>query len=135
MEHDGCLKDWFIKWTQILNHLVSMILTSLMAKNTFWTKNLIRSTASTFRAFSAFLLILKVTSPTRGGQSLRLIIANLQLNKVLGLPQSFYLVAFQLSQVYFSSRTASPYSLIPARMQSRLQQAQVAEIHQYEEAY
>ena len=35
LEHDGCLKDWFVKWTQILNLLVSMILTSLMAKNPF----------------------------------------------------------------------------------------------------
>ena len=34
-ERDGCLKDWFVKWTQILNLLVSMILNSMMAKNTF----------------------------------------------------------------------------------------------------
>jgi hypothetical protein len=31
----GCLKDWFVKWTQILNLLVSMILTSMMVKNPF----------------------------------------------------------------------------------------------------
>jgi hypothetical protein len=35
MECDGCLKDWFVKWTQILNLLGSMILTSLMAKSPF----------------------------------------------------------------------------------------------------
>ena len=34
-ESDGYLKDWFVKWTQILNLLVNMILTSLMAKNPF----------------------------------------------------------------------------------------------------
>jgi hypothetical protein len=34
-ECNGCLKDWFIKWTQILNLLGIMILTSLMAKNPF----------------------------------------------------------------------------------------------------
>jgi hypothetical protein len=55
-----------------------------------------------------FLLILKVTSPTPGGQSLSLIIANLQLNRVPGLPQrSFYTVAFQLSRLCFSSRSVN----------------------------
>jgi hypothetical protein len=107
-----------------------------MAKNPFYSKKLFWSTASTFREFSAFLLILKVTSRTPGGQNLRLIFANLQLNKVLGLPQrSFYPVAFKLSQLCFSSRTVSLYSLILASVQSHLQQAQVVKIHQYEEAY
>jgi hypothetical protein len=87
MEHNGCLKDWFVKWTQILNLLVSMILISLRAKNPFYLKRLIWCTASTLREFLAFLLILKASSPTPGGQSLSLIFANLQLNKVLGLPQ------------------------------------------------
>ena len=71
-----------------------------------------------------------------GGQSLSLIVANLQLNKVPGLPQrSFYPDVFQLSQLCFSSRSVSPYSLISASVQPHLQQVQVAEIHQYEEAY
>ena len=34
-EQDGCLKDWFDKWTQTLNLLVSMIPTLMMAKNLF----------------------------------------------------------------------------------------------------
>jgi hypothetical protein len=107
-----------------------------MVKNPFQPKKLIWSTASTFREFLAFLLILKVTLPTLGDQSLSLIFANLQLNKVAGFSQrNFYHVAFQLSRLCFSSRSVSPYSLISASMQLRLQQAQVAEIYQYEEAY
>jgi hypothetical protein len=63
-------------------------------------------------------------------------LANLQLNKIPGLPQrSIYPVAFQLSRLCFSSRSVSPYSLISESVQPRLQQVQVAEIHQYEEAY
>jgi hypothetical protein len=34
-ERNGCLKDWFVKWTQTLNLLVSMIPTLMMAKNLF----------------------------------------------------------------------------------------------------
>jgi hypothetical protein len=35
MEHDDCLKDCFVKWTQILNLLVSMIPILMMAKSFF----------------------------------------------------------------------------------------------------
>jgi hypothetical protein len=66
-----------------------------IAKNLNYLAKLIWSTASTSRESLAFLLILKASSPTPGGQSLSLIVANLQLNKVPGLPQrSFYTVAF-----------------------------------------
>jgi hypothetical protein len=32
---NGCLKDWFIKWTQALNLLVSIIPILMMAKNLY----------------------------------------------------------------------------------------------------
>jgi hypothetical protein len=97
-------------------------------------EKLIWSTASISREFSALLLILKATSPTPGGQSLSLIVANLQLNKVPGHPQrSFYPVVFQ--RLCFSSRSVSLYSLISASVKPCHQQAQVAEIHQYEETF
>jgi hypothetical protein len=35
MERHGNLKDWFVKWTQILNLLVSMIPILMMAKTLF----------------------------------------------------------------------------------------------------
>jgi hypothetical protein len=61
---------------------------------------------SLFTLDTAFLLILQVTSPTPGGQSLSLIDDDLQLNRGPGLPQSsFYPVVFQLSQLCFSSRS------------------------------
>ena len=67
-----------------------------IAKNLNYLAKLIWSTASTSRESLAFLLILKASSPTPGGQSLSLIVANLQLNGVPGLLQrSFYTVAFQ----------------------------------------
>jgi hypothetical protein len=74
-----------------------------IAKNLNYLAKLIWSTASTSRESLAFLLILKASSPTPGGQSLSLIVANWQLNKVPGLPQknknknknkNFFTVAF-----------------------------------------
>ena len=66
-----------------------------IAKNLNYLAKLIWSTASTSRESLAFLLILKASSPTPGGQSLSLIVANLQLNGVPGpLQRSFYTVAF-----------------------------------------
>jgi hypothetical protein len=63
-------------------------------------------------------------------------VANLQLNKVPGLPQRrFYPVVFQLFRLCFSGRSVSAHSLISASMQPCLQQVQVAEIRHYEEAY
>jgi hypothetical protein len=35
MEHDVCLKELFVKWTQTLNLLVSMSLILMMAKNLY----------------------------------------------------------------------------------------------------
>ena len=67
---------------------------------------------------TAFLLILKVTCPTQGGQSLGFIIANLQLNKVPGLPQrSFYTVAFHCPTFVFQAGQSTPYSLFLERVQ------------------
>ena len=81
-------------------------------------------------------MILKVTSPTLGGQSLSLIVANLQLNRVPGHPQrSFYPVVFQLSQPCFSNRSVSALHPVFRKHTAHLQQEQVAEIHQYEEAF
>jgi hypothetical protein len=107
-----------------------------IANNLNYLAKLIWSTASTFRESLAFLIILKVSSPTQGGQSLSLIIANLQLNKVPGLPQrSFYPVAFHCLYFVFQAGQSTSHSLISASVQPCLQQAQVAEINQYEEAY
>jgi hypothetical protein len=66
----------------------------------------------------AYLLILKVTSPTPGGQSLSLIIANLQLNLEF-TKEAFILLFFSYldfvfqagqssSKPDFSKRAASP---------------------------
>jgi hypothetical protein len=64
------------------------------------------------------------------------IVANLQLNKVPGLPQrSFYPVAFHCLNFVLQAGQSTPHSLISASVQPRLQQVRVAEIHQYEEAY
>jgi hypothetical protein len=104
--------------------------------NLFYPEELIWSTASISREFTAFLLILKVTSPTLGGQSLSLIVANLQLNRVPGHPQrSFYPVVFQLSQLCFSSRSVDALQPVFRKSTAHQQQEQVAEIHQYEEAF
>jgi hypothetical protein len=35
MEHDGCLKDGFLKWSHVLSLLVSMIPIMMMAKNLY----------------------------------------------------------------------------------------------------
>jgi hypothetical protein len=65
-----------------------------------------------------------------------LIVANLQLNKVPGLPQrSFYPVAFHCPTFVSQAGQSMPHSLISASMQPHLQQVWVAEINQYEEAY
>jgi hypothetical protein len=89
-----------------------------------------------FTRETAFLLILKASSPTWGGQSLSLIVANLQLNKVPKLPQRrFYPVAFHYLDFVFQAGQSTPHSLISASLQPHLQQARVAEINQYEEAY
>jgi hypothetical protein len=81
-------------------------------------------------------LILKVTSPTLGGQSLSLIVAILQLNRVPGHPQrSFYFVAFQHSRPCFSSRSVNALQPVFRNHTAYLQQKQVAEIHRYEEAF
>ena len=107
-----------------------------IAKNLNYLAKLIWSTASTSRESLAFLLFLKASSPTQGGQSLSLIIANLQLNKVPGLQQrSFYRVAFYCLGFVFQAGQSRPHTLISASVQPCLQQAQVAEINQYEEAY
>jgi hypothetical protein len=65
-----------------------------------------------------------------------LIVANLQLNKVPGLPQrSFYPVVFHCHSFVFQAGQLMPHSLISTSMQPCLQQARVAEINQHEEAY
>ena len=65
-----------------------------------------------------------------------MIIANLQLNKVPGLPQrSFYPVAFHCLGFVFQAGQSTPHSLTSASVQPRLQQVRVMEINQYEEAY
>jgi hypothetical protein len=82
------------------------------------------------------MLILKVTYSTLGGQSLSLIVANLQLNRVPGHPQrSFYPVVFQLSRPCFSSRSVNALQPVFRKYIAQLQQKQVAEIHRYEEAF
>jgi hypothetical protein len=45
-ETDGCLKDWFLKWTQILSLLISMIPIIKMAKSLYQPAELIWSIAS-----------------------------------------------------------------------------------------
>ena len=107
-----------------------------IAKNLNYLAKLIWSTASTSRESLAFLLILKASSPTPGGQSLSLIVANLQLNKVPGLPQrSFYPVAFHSLNFVFQAGQSKTHSLILASVQPCLQQAQRAEINLYKEVY
>jgi hypothetical protein len=92
-----------------------------IAKILHYLAKLIWSTAFTSRESLAFLLILKANSPTPGGQSLSLIVANLQLNKVPGLPQrSFYPVAFHCLTFVFQAGQSMPHSLISASVQPRL---------------
>jgi hypothetical protein len=91
---------------------------------------LIWSTASTSRELTAFLLILKATSPTSGGQSLSLVIANLQLNRIpKPRPQKKPLSCCFSTLFVFQAGQSLPYSLFSASLQACLQQAQVAEIH------
>ena len=93
-----------------------------IAKNLNYLEKLIQSTASTSRESLAFLLILKASSPTPGGQSLSLIVANLQLNTVSGLPQrSFYTVAFHCP-TSVSQRAGMPFCLTTADIKPHLQQ-------------
>jgi hypothetical protein len=56
-----------------------------------------------FTGETAFLLILKVTSPKSGSQSLSLVIANLQLNKVprKRSKEAFILLLFKVSTLFF----------------------------------
>ena len=76
------------------------------------------------------MLILKVTYSTLGGQSLSLIVANLQLNRVPEYPQRiFYPVVIQLSRPCFSSRSVNALQPIFRKHTAHLQQKQVAEIH------
>jgi hypothetical protein len=83
-----------------------------------------------FQRISGFSANPQSQIPTPGGQSLSLIVANLQLNKVPGLPQrSFCPVAFHCLNFVFQAGQSTPHSLISASVYPRLQQAQVAEIH------
>jgi hypothetical protein len=113
-----------------------MIPILMMAKNLFQPEEIIWSTVSISREFTAFLFILIVTSPTLEGQNLSLIIANLKLNGVPGHPQrSYYPVVFQLSRPCFSSRLFSTLQPVFRKHTAHLQQKDVAEIHRYEEAF
>ena len=68
-------------------------------------------------------MILKVTSPTPGTLSLSLIIANLQLNGVPGLPQrSFCVAAFHCLNFVFQAGQSMPFSLTATGVQPHLQQ-------------
>ena len=100
MEPDGCLKDWFVKWTQILSLLVSMIPVMKMAQNPYQSEpaELTWSLVSTLTGeVTVFLLILKATSHTPGGHALCLTIANLQLNWILGTTPQSTLILFALN--------------------------------------
>ena len=78
-------------------------------------------------------MIFKVTSPTLGGQSLSLIVANLQLNRVPGHPQrSFVLLFFNCLDFVFQAGQSTP---VFRKRTAHPQQKQVAEIHRYEEAF
>jgi hypothetical protein len=67
-------------------------------------------------------VILKVTFPTPGTLSLSLIIANLQLNGVPGLPQrSFSIVDFHCLDFVFQAGQSTPFSLTATGMHPRLQ--------------
>ena len=67
--------------------------------------------------------ILKATSPTLGALSLSLIVANLQLNGVPGLPQrSFCTVAFHCLNFVFQAGQSMPFSLTAAGVHPCLQQ-------------
>jgi hypothetical protein len=102
-----------------------------IAKNLNYLAKLIWSTASTSRDSLAFLLILKASSLTLGGQSLSLIVANLQLNKVPGLPQrSFYTVAFHCPT--FVSQAGQPDC---SRCKALPPTVQVAVINLHQEAF
>ena len=80
-----------------------------IAKNLNYLAKLIQSTASTSRESLAFLLILKASSHTPGGQSLSLIVANLQLNKVPGLPQrNCVLLPFTVWILFFKQVNQHP---------------------------
>jgi hypothetical protein len=103
-ECDGCLKDWFVKWTETLNLLVSMILILMMAKNTYLARrvNLEHKLHYFLKSNSFSVDSQKATSPTPGGQSLGLFVANLQLNKYLDFPtDNLSPIAFQLSALFF----------------------------------
>ena len=47
MEPDDCLKDWFVKWTQILSLLMIMIPMMKMAQNPYQPAELTWSIVST----------------------------------------------------------------------------------------
>jgi hypothetical protein len=80
-------------------------------------------------------VILKATSPTPGAQSLSLVIANLQLNGVPGLPQrSFCTVAFHCLLLFFK-QVSQHFSLTVAGCAASPPTAQVAVINLYEEAF
>ena len=94
-----------------------------IAKNLNYLAKLIQSTASTSRESLAFLLILKASSHTPGGQSLSLIVANLQLNKVPGLPQrNFCSVTFHCLDFVFQAGQSTPFSLTAEGVHPRPQE-------------
>jgi hypothetical protein len=94
-----------------------------IAKILNYLAKLIWSTASTSRESLAFQLILKASSPTGKAQSLRLIVANLQLNGVHRLLQSsFYTVAFHCPTFVFQAGQLTPFSLTAAGVKSCFQQ-------------
>jgi hypothetical protein len=93
-----------------------------IAKNLNYLAKLIWSSASTSRESLAFLLILKASSPTLGGQRLSLVIANLQLNGAPGLLQSnFYTVTFHSLTFVPQAGQSTPFSLTAAGVKLHLQ--------------
>jgi hypothetical protein len=68
-------------------------------------------------------MVLKVTSPTLGALSLSLIVANLQLNGVPGLPpKKAFVLCLSLSGLCFSSRSVKVLQPDCSRHASYLQQ-------------
>ena len=121
MERDGCLKD--VNWTQILNLPVSMTLTLIIAKKILFSRKVNLEHSLLSQKSYSLSVILKATSPTPGAQSLSLVIANLQLNGVPGLPQrSFCTVAFHCLNFVFQAGQSMPFNLTAAGVHPCLQQ-------------